>query len=91
MIQIAGLHKATWGAPLFCAFTMTEPGGSSGGQQQQSGDVTPPRAGAEGGAQGSPAGKRSRVEAMRAPTVDTSEHYNHEELVQQVRQLKAQM
>ena len=28
---------------------------------------------------------------MRAPTVDTSEHYNHEGLVQQVRQLKAQM
>ena len=70
---------------------MTEPGGSSGGQQQQSGDVTPPRAGAEGGAQGSPAGKRSRVDAMLVPTVDASEHYNHEELAQQVRMLKAQM
>ena len=28
---------------------------------------------------------------MRAPTIDNSEHYNHEELVQQVRRLKAQM
>ena len=28
---------------------------------------------------------------MGAPVVDTSEHYNHEELVAQVRVLKAQM
>ena len=28
---------------------------------------------------------------MGQPTVDMSEHYNHEELVQQVRQLKAEM
>ena len=67
---------------------MADHGGNVG---QQQGDVTPQRASAEGVAQGSPAGKRSRADTMQAPVVDVSEHYNHDEFVQQVRQLKAEM
>ena len=74
---------------MFASATMSGIGGEVG--QQHGGDVTPQRASAEGVAHGSPAGKRSRVEAMRQPVVDASEHYNHEELVQQVRELKANM
>ena len=66
---------------------MTDNGGVGGGQQP--GDVTPPRANAAGAEPGSPAGLRSRVSAMGAPVVDSSEHFNHEELVAQVRVLKA--
>ena len=67
---------------------MTDRGGD-GGQQQ--GDVTPPRVGTAGAEHGSPAGMRSRVSAIGVPVVDQPEHYNHEELVAQVRVLKAQM
>ncbi len=53
------------------------------------GDVTPPRAHSAGAEQRSPAGTRSRVSAIGVPMVDVSEHYNHEELVQQMREVKA--
>ena len=64
--------------------------GEAGGQQR-AGYVTPERPGTAGAEPDSPAGMRSRVGAMNIPVVDNSEHYNHEELAQQVRVLKAQM
>ena len=53
--------------------------------------MTPTRAGAAGAEPSSPAGTRSRVSAMGAPVVNDAEHYNHEELVAQVRVLKAHL
>ena len=72
---------------MFC--TMADHGG--GGSGQRPGEVTPPRASSAGAEQRSPAGTRSRVSAIGVPMVDVSEHYNHEELVQQVREVKAVM
>ena len=68
---------------------MADHGGASG--QQHGGEPKPPRARTAGAEPDSPAGMRSRTIALQIPVVDMSEHYNREGVVQQVRQLKAQM
>ena len=92
MIQIAGLHKDTWGTPLFCfdpeAMETAQDAGNGG--VGQAGNVTPTRGVSTAGTAESPAGKRAKVAKLAEPVYDSAEHYNHEELVAQVKRMKAE-
>jgi hypothetical protein len=56
----------------------------------QAGNVTPTRGVSAAGTAESPAGKRAKVAKLAEPVYDSAEHYNHEELVAQVKRMKAE-